>query len=60
MKYISNSKALMTYAHAIGITAIAFVRERCDSTMDRIFAAGVRAPSIIVAHFLTHIGTNFT
>jgi len=32
--------AQITFAHSIGITAIAFVREKADATMDRIFAAG--------------------
>jgi len=46
--------ALITFAHSIGITAIAFVRERLESTMDRIFAAGVSSATIIAAHFVTH------
>jgi len=46
--------ALMTFAHSIGITAIAFVRERLDATIDRIFAAGVASSTIIIAHLLTH------
>jgi len=48
--------ALIIYAHSIGMTAVAFVREKLDSTMDRIFAAGVKPITIILAHMLTHIG----
>jgi ABC-2 type transport system permease protein len=35
-------------------TAIEFVREKIDYTIDRIFAAGVSSPTVILAHFFTH------
>jgi ABC-type multidrug transport system ATPase subunit/ABC-type multidrug transport system permease subunit len=44
----------ITFAHAIGITALAFVREKMDGSLDRVFAGGVRSASIICGHFLTH------
>jgi len=44
--------ALICFAHSIGITAVAFVREKNDGTMDRIYAAGVGSTSIIVGHYL--------
>jgi ABC-type multidrug transport system permease subunit len=44
----------ITFSHSIGMTAIAFVRERIEATLDRTYAAGVTAPIIIIAHFLTH------
>ena len=46
--------ALIAFAHSIGITAIAFVRERHDGTLDRVFAAGVPPRVVIAGHFLTH------
>lgn len=47
---------LITFAHAIGATAIAFVREKIDGCMDRIFVAGVSSGTVVVAHLLTHSG----
>jgi len=44
--------ALICFAHSIGITAVAFVREKNDGTMDRIYAAGVNSRSIIIGHYL--------
>jgi len=44
--------ALICFAHSIGITAVAFVREKNDGTMDRIYAAGVTSKSIILGHYV--------
>jgi len=44
---------LVVFAHSIGLTAIAFVRERLDGSLDRIFAAGVTSGTVIIGHFLT-------
>jgi len=44
--------ALICFAHSIGITAVAFVREKNDGTMDRIYAAGVSSKSIIIGHYI--------
>jgi ABC-type multidrug transport system permease subunit len=46
--------AVIAFSHSIGLTAIAFIREKMESTMDRIFASGVKVPIIIIAHFVTH------
>lgn len=43
--------ALVCFAHSIGITAVSFVREKNDGTMDRIYAAGVTSKIIIIGHF---------
>jgi len=45
---------LITFGHTIGITAVAFVREKLDGTLDRIYAAGVTSGTMIAAHFVTH------
>jgi len=45
------------FAHSIGLTAIAFIRERMEATMDRISAAGVSSTTFIVAHFFAHLMT---
>jgi len=44
--------ALICFAHSIGITAVAFVREKNDGTMDRIYAAGVSSKAIIIGHYM--------
>jgi len=49
---------LIIFAHSIGIPAIAFVRERIDGSLDRVFAAGVPSSIIIAGHFMTHILIN--
>ena len=46
---------VITYAHSIGLTAIAFVREKSDGTLERLFAIGVHPIVIIVGHFLSQI-----
>jgi len=48
--------ALICFAHSIGITAVAFVREKNDGTMDRIYAAGVNSKAIIMGHYLVSNG----
>ena len=60
---------LIAFAHSIGMTAIgktrekcgnnvckAFVREKVECTIDRIFAAGVKPAAIIIGHFITNSG----
>lgn len=32
------------------------MREKVDSTIDRIFVAGVKSPAIIMGHFITNSG----
>jgi hypothetical protein len=39
------------------MTAIAFVREKQETTLDRVFVAGVTVSSVVVDHFVTHSGT---
>ncbi|KYQ89962.1 ABC transporter G family protein [Tieghemostelium lacteum] len=46
---------LITFAHSIGITAVSFVREKIDGSLDRLFAYNVSTGSIIMGHFLGHI-----
>jgi ABC-type multidrug transport system ATPase subunit/ABC-type multidrug transport system permease subunit len=45
---------MTTFAFAIGLTALAFVREKSDGCLDRIFSTGVKARSVIGGHFVTH------
>lgn len=45
----------IAFSHAIAMTALAFVKERNDNTLDRVLAAGVKSPTIVAAHFITHI-----
>jgi len=40
-----------SFAHSIGLTAVAFVQERENGTMDRVFAAGGRASEIIIGMY---------
>eukprot|EP01133_Synstelium_polycarpum_P005269 gene5269-6105_t len=47
--------ALITFAHSIGITAVSFVREKVDGSLDRIFAVGISAKTILMGHFLAHV-----
>jgi len=47
---------LIVFAFSIGMTAIAFVREKIDGCLDRIWAAGVAPMNLIIAYFLTHSG----
>jgi hypothetical protein len=39
-----------------GLTAIAFIREKTDSTLDRIFAAGIHTGQYILAHYISNTG----
>jgi len=45
---------VITFAHSIGITALAFVKERIEGSLDRIFASGVSSTSVTCGHFITH------
>ncbi|PRP88024.1 hypothetical protein PROFUN_04452 [Planoprotostelium fungivorum] len=40
------------FAHSIGLTAIAFIREKTDGTLDRVFAAGVSPTIFVLSHYL--------
>jgi ABC-type multidrug transport system permease subunit len=39
---------MTSFAHSIGLTAVAFVNERSDFTMDRVLASGARASEILL------------
>lgn len=43
----------ITFAQAIGLTAIAFVQDKKDGLLDRCWAAGVKPGEIMIAHVLT-------
>ncbi|KAN0051015.1 hypothetical protein ACTA71_006765 [Dictyostelium dimigraforme] len=46
---------LISFAHAISITSVSFVKEKVDGSLDRLFAYGVRTSSIVFGHFLGHL-----
>ncbi|GAM25192.1 hypothetical protein SAMD00019534_083670, partial [Acytostelium subglobosum LB1] len=47
--------ALITFAHAIGISSVSFVREKIDGSLDRLFAVGVNVPVCLAGSFCAHI-----
>ncbi|EGG25352.1 ABC transporter G family protein [Cavenderia fasciculata] len=47
--------SLIIFAHSIAITAVSFVKEKSDGSLDRIYAIGVNTKIIIAGHFLGHM-----
>eukprot|EP00698_Gefionella_okellyi_P025014 TRINITY_DN901_c0_g1_i1.p1 TRINITY_DN901_c0_g1~~TRINITY_DN901_c0_g1_i1.p1 ORF type:complete len:513 (+),score=119.78 TRINITY_DN901_c0_g1_i1:805-2343(+) len=44
---------VICYAYSTFLTAISFVNERSDGTLDRVFAAGVSPSEVVLGHKLT-------